>query len=79
MLQEQLRKVGVVLDITALDPASIIKGIFSGTYNAVYFGTEHRDPIRPTTSISGTAPAGSTCGTSVRRRPRPSGRAGSTT
>ena len=40
MLQEQLRKVGVVLDITALDPAGVIKGILSGAYDAVYFGTE---------------------------------------
>jgi peptide/nickel transport system substrate-binding protein len=40
MLQEQLRKAGVVLDITALDPAGVIKGILSGNYDAVYFGTE---------------------------------------
>jgi peptide/nickel transport system substrate-binding protein len=40
MLQEQLRKAGVVLDITALDPAGVIKGILSGDYDSVYFGTE---------------------------------------
>jgi peptide/nickel transport system substrate-binding protein len=40
MLQEQLRKAGVALDITALDPAGVIKGILSGSYDAVYFGTE---------------------------------------
>ena len=30
----------MVLDITALDPASVIKGVLSGDYDAVYFGTE---------------------------------------
>ncbi|MGH9313980.1 MAG: ABC transporter substrate-binding protein [Vicinamibacterales bacterium] len=40
VMQEQLRKTGVTMDITALERGAVIQRILSKDYDAVYFGAE---------------------------------------
>jgi peptide/nickel transport system substrate-binding protein len=40
VIQEQLRRVGIAVDVVALDPGSIIQRWSAATYDAIYFGIE---------------------------------------
>lgn len=47
MLQEQLRQVGLTVDIVGLDPNGLVQRFSQGDYDAIYFGVQgsHTDPV----------------------------------
>jgi peptide/nickel transport system substrate-binding protein len=46
MVQEQLRQVGVAVDVVGLDPGGLYQRYLAGDYDAIYFGIQstHTDP-----------------------------------
>lgn len=47
MLQEQLRQIGLAVDVVALDPGGVVQRFLKGDYDAIYFGVQgsHTDPV----------------------------------
>jgi peptide/nickel transport system substrate-binding protein len=47
ILQEQLRQVGIAVDVVGLDPGGLFQRYQQGDYDAIYFGVQgsHTDPV----------------------------------
>ena len=52
MIRDELKKIGLIVDVVALDGNAVIQRFLSGNYDAVYFRVSTTDTDPPSTRIS---------------------------
>jgi len=78
VIRDELKKIGLTVDVVPLDAAAVIDRFLNAGSTRLLQRRQKRIWIRATTVTSGSAPAARTCGTSSRKRRRPTGSARST-
>ena len=61
--RQQLRQLGLKVDLVGLDPHGIVARFGAGDYDSIYFATQASAPIRPSISTSGSVRATGISGT----------------
>ena len=69
VIRDELKTIGVTVDVVPMDGSALVQRFVSGKFEAVYFSALATTPIRRSTRTSGSAAAARICGTSSEKTP----------